>query len=102
MVFRSAVIDVYLLALVTLQAGAAEAVTDLHLYLTEQFFFDARVFFTDRRVTLGANGAITGEHPPVDFNEEFRLKDSDETLRAQPRYQTLLELADKRQNLPLI
>jgi hypothetical protein len=58
----------------------AQEPAKVHPYLTERAFIDVGVFFPDRRIKMSASGSISGVHPLVDFNEEFRLKDSDDTF----------------------
>jgi hypothetical protein len=53
----------------------------VHPYLTHKFSVDAGIFFPDRRIKMSAEGS-TGTDPTVliDFNEEFRVKESDQTF----------------------
>ena len=61
----------------------AQEAADVHPYLTEKFFVDVGIFFPDRKVKLSANSTNDGPNPEVDFNEEFRIKNSDETFAAE-------------------
>jgi len=61
-------------------AVCAQESSDMHPYLTDTFFLDVGVFFPDRRLKLSVDGSAGGENPIIDFSEEFRLKESDETF----------------------
>ena len=70
---------VWLLIYSSLAMGAQES-SDMHPYLTDTFFLDVGAFFPDRKLSLSVNGSIGGDNPIIDFGEEFRLKESDETF----------------------
>jgi hypothetical protein len=53
---------------------------DVHPYLTHEFFVDVGVFYPDRKVTLRADGLVSGPSDSIEFTSEFGLKKSDETF----------------------
>lgn len=53
---------------------------DVHPYLRDTYSLDVGIFFPDRRFKIGADGSIAGDRAAVDFDEEFRLKTTDETF----------------------
>jgi len=57
----------------------AEEGSDIHPYLTSEFFIDMGVYFPDRKVGIQVDGTLVGINDPIDFNEEFGLDVSMET-----------------------
>ena len=72
-------IVVLLLICSPLAVGGQES-SDMHPYLADTFFLDVGAFFADRKFSLSVDGSAGGENPIIDFTEEFRLKESDETF----------------------
>jgi hypothetical protein len=71
-----------LVVICSTNVARAQEVTEVHPYITEKFFVDVGVFFPDRKIKLSANGTNNDPNPIIDFNEEFRIKNSDETFAA--------------------
>lgn len=59
---------------------SAEEASELHPSLTQKFLLDAGMFFPDRRLTLGVDGSAGVNNRTIDFEEELRLKGSDQTF----------------------
>lgn len=70
---------VFLLICSPLAVGAQDS-SDTHPYLTDTFFLDIGLFFPDRELNLSVDGSTGGDNAIIDFGEEFRLKESDETF----------------------
>jgi hypothetical protein len=60
----------------------AQEAADVHPYFTEKFFVDVGLFFPDRKIKLSANSTFNGPNLGVDFNDELRIRNSDETFAA--------------------
>ncbi len=60
--------------------ATAEESSELHPSLTREFFLDVGMFFLDRHLTIGADGSAGAENRRIDFEEELRLKGSDQTF----------------------
>jgi len=58
----------------------AEEESDIHPYLSSEFFVDLGVYFPDRKVGIQVDGTLSGPHDPIDFNDELGLDISDETF----------------------
>lgn len=62
------------------QCVLAQEQDNTHPYLNSKYFVDVGVFFPDRKISLRADGLVSGPSDPIDFGGEFGLKKSDETL----------------------
>jgi hypothetical protein len=58
----------------------AQETSDVHPYMTEKFFLDLGVFFPDRELRVRVNGRVVGAPQDIDFEDELKLKKSDETF----------------------
>jgi hypothetical protein len=52
---------------------------DAHPYLTERFYFDVGIYFPDRTLRISVDDQNGTRNRAIDFNDEFRIKRSDET-----------------------
>ena len=58
----------------------AQESSDVHPYLTQKFFLDTGIYFTDRSATVSVAGSVTGPNDPIDLEGQFGLDRSDETF----------------------
>lgn len=56
----------------------AQNQAELHPYLTQKFFVDMGVFFPERSLRIEVDGTLSGDHDPIDFQQEFGLAETDE------------------------
>jgi hypothetical protein len=76
---HSVVLTVALTGSIT-QLSQAQEQSNVHPYLTEEFFVDIGVFFPERHVGIRVNGSITGPSEPIDLEGDLGARISDQTF----------------------
>jgi hypothetical protein len=80
MKYSLGVVLISMLFAVNAQSLHAEEQVDVHPYLTEKFFVDLGVYFPNREVQFHVKGTLDVPNDNIDFEEEFELDKSDQTL----------------------
>jgi hypothetical protein len=60
------------------QLAHAQEQSDVHPYLTEEFFIDVGIYFPERQFAIRVDSTLPGPTDPIDLEGDFGLKKSDE------------------------
>lgn len=64
-------------------ASAATAQSDLHPYLTSDWWVDAGVYYPNRRFTASLDGTLNGDNEEIEFGRDFGLRDREGIFNAE-------------------
>jgi len=80
---QSVTLVVCLLCIAAPQLTDAAESDDVHPFLERGFSLDFGVFFPDRKLDVRVNGTLADINDEIDFDEGFRLGNTDETFAAE-------------------